>query len=37
LEIGENLLEQDLDQNRPAMNLKAGEDVGEWTTELSES
>jgi hypothetical protein len=33
LEIGENLL----DQNLPAMNLRAGEDVGEWTTELSES
>ena len=33
LEIGENLL----DQNLPAMNLRAGEDVGEWTTVLSES
>jgi hypothetical protein len=33
LEIGENLL----DQNLPAMNLRAGEDAREWTTELSEN
>jgi hypothetical protein len=33
LEIGEDLL----DQNLPAMDIRAGEDIGEWTTELSEN
>jgi len=28
-------LNQNLHQNIPALNLRAGEDVGEWTTELS--
>jgi hypothetical protein len=32
LEISANLL----DQNLPALNFKTGEDVGEWTTALSE-
>jgi len=32
LEISANLL----DQNLPALSFKTGEDVGEWTTALSE-